>query len=325
MNNILPHVLIIFGPTGVGKTDVSLYVGTKIPIEIINMDMGQFYTPLTIGTAKPNWRKESIPHHLFDIIATPEDYTVARYRATVLSLIKKITESGKLPVLVGGSGFYLRSLFFPPSPMIPDIPTQLISNSNGYGVDQKDLWGTLFTIDPVRAKAIHKNDHYRLKRALSIWCEHGILPSQCRPNVNIPFTYDIVYLSRKRDDLYARINERVLVMFNQGWVDEVRQLMGTSWEAFIKIKKIIGYDEISVYLNGNITLDSAIAMIQKRTRNYAKRQDTYWRHFSRELIAMDNNIGICNHLSSLPIGHLNGNNGVNEIIMRYYGKKSKNE
>src|SRR5579863_9779399 len=116
-----PFMLIVYGPTGVGKTDVALAIAQHIPAEIINMDMGQFYTPLSIGTAKPDWKNSPIPHHLFDIIDTPINYTVAEYRTMLYKTVQEVIGRGNLPILVGGSGFYLHSLLFPPHTAFPDI------------------------------------------------------------------------------------------------------------------------------------------------------------------------------------------------------------
>ena len=107
-----PFTLIIYGPTGVGKTDLALDLAQHIPIEIINMDMGQFYTPLSIGTAKPDWKNSPVPHHLFDIINEPRNFTVSEYRILFYKKVGEIIERGNLPVVVGGSGFYLHSLLF---------------------------------------------------------------------------------------------------------------------------------------------------------------------------------------------------------------------
>lgn len=108
----LPHAIIIYGATGTGKTDFALEIARRTPAEIINMDIGSFYAPLTIGTAKPNWRNEAVVHHLFDIIDEPCNYTVVAYRQACLELVRDIVSRNKLPIIVGGSGFYLKSLFF---------------------------------------------------------------------------------------------------------------------------------------------------------------------------------------------------------------------
>jgi tRNA dimethylallyltransferase len=274
-----PFVLILFGPTGVGKTDFSLEIARQIPAEIINGDTGQLYTPLTIGTAKPDWKNQSVPHHLFDTVDEPKNITVFEYRQQLIEQVEDIWKRNKLPIIVGGSGFYLKSIFFPPQ--VCATPGEL-----KVPVADEELWDTVHAIDPQRAENISHNDYYRLRRALAIWQETGKKPSECEPIYDPPFRFHLIYLSRERDDLYERINERTRYMVEHGWIEEVRSLMDTPWESFLYEKKIIGYDVLLNYLHGNLsemTLDEVIELIQQRTRQYAKRQKTFWKSLERQL------------------------------------------
>ncbi len=268
-------MLIVYGPTGVGKTDFALKVAQHIKSEIINMDIGQFYTPLSIGTAKPNWRSQSVRHHFFDILDKPQNYTVVHYRNACLELVKNICKQGKLPILVGGSGFYLKSLFFPPY-------NQVLNDSSRFVPDNQS-WHDLYAIDPARALKIEKNDSYRINRALTIWHNHGIKPSEYMPVNRIPGNFHVVFLSRPRQNLYDRINRRIITMLDNGWLEEVEPFLGTDWEQFIQEKKIIGYNELLDHLNNRVDLVRAISIIQKRTRRYAKRQYTFWRMLAKIL------------------------------------------
>ena len=273
-------MLIIYGPTGVGKTDMACAIAKEIPAEIINMDMGQFYTPLSIGTAKPDWKNSSIPHHLFDIVDTPSHYTVSEYRTLLYKTVKEITQRGKLPILVGGSGFYLHSLLFPPQVTIPDVD---ISSLYPAGAD---LWDELYAIDPQRALNIDKADEYRIKRALNIWHATGKLPSSYVPVYKPEANFMILFLERDRQELAQRINARVLEMFDQGWIAETEKLGNTAWKQFIYHKNLIGYKEIFDYLAGEKTTSAFSAMvnlISAQTRQYAKRQFTFWRKLEREI------------------------------------------
>jgi tRNA dimethylallyltransferase len=268
-------MIVVYGPTGVGKTAFVDELAQSIPAEIVNADMGQLYVPLSIGTAKPDWRHAPVPHHLFDVINEPVRYTVVAYRELVKKTMDAIWKKNKIPILVGGSAFYLKSLFFPP-----------ISNDIKETVLQEDdLWEQLNTIDPDRASKIPKQDSYRLKRALALYQGTGAKPSEFKPVYDPPAdSYLMICLTRDRKELYERIDRRVLEMFDQGWSQEVSQLLGTNWESFILEKKIIGYDDIVHYLkNGDHSYDDLLARIQKRTRNYAKRQMTFWRMLKRQL------------------------------------------
>lgn len=276
-----PFALIIFGPTGVGKTDLSLEIARHYDSEIINGDMGQFYTPLSIGTAKPDWKNDPVPHHLFDIVDEPRNITVYDYRRMLIEKVNEIWGRGKLPIIVGGSGFYLKSLFFPPSGTA--TPSDFLPQ-----VSDDELWGRLNDIDPERSAHIAPRDYYRLRRALAIWHTTGKSPSSCQPEFDLPFRFLLLYVSRDKDDLYQRINERTHVMVRDGWLDEVRQLKGTPWEAFLYEKKLIGYDVLFDYLchePSELALDRAVELIQQRTRQYAKRQNTFWKGLERQLNA----------------------------------------
>lgn len=270
-------IIIICGPTGVGKSDFAELLAQQISGEIVNMDLGQFYTPLSIGTAKPDWRNARVPHHLFDILNTPKNFTVVEYRQRLLDTCNALWERDITPVVVGGSMFYLKSLFFPP-----------IGESVESGVSHAadSTWEELNAIDPDRAAALHKNDTYRINRAMEIWRTKGIKPSLYQPNLEMPCNVIMLYITRNRDDLYARIDARVIMMMQAGWLDEVKPLCDTPWETFLHEKKLIGYNELLDYLhqlNQNGDFENVISIIQQRCRNYAKRQETFWRGFEKML------------------------------------------
>ena len=281
-------ILIIFGPTGAGKTDLALQIAQHVKAEIVNMDVGQFYTPFSIGTAKPAWHSSAIPHHLFDIIDEPKQLTVVTYRDKLRATINTIWQNKKLPIVVGGSGFYLKSLFFPPQTREGNVEPVLNTAHNA--AYQKAVgsnsWELLQAIDPVRAAQIDKHDTYRINRALAIWYATGQLPSAYAPLYKPLANCLLVFTVRDKHDLYARIDNRVIQMIDHGWIDEVKALQATEWESFIKNKKIIGYDDILTYLASNQSKqekEQMIKIIQQRTRNYAKRQYTFWRMLEKKL------------------------------------------
>jgi tRNA dimethylallyltransferase len=275
-----PLILIIYGPTGVGKTEVSLSFAKHLPAEIINMDVGQFYTPLSIGSAKPDWRNNPISHHLFDILDEPRDCTVQEYRDLLKQTVKDVISRGNLPILVGGSGFYLRSMLFPPR-----VQTDKVDIAHFYKSDAS-FWHELHAIDPQRAAQIDPADTDRIKLALEIWHETGKLPSSFVPEYDPIVDFILLFLERDRDQLNVRINDRVVQMMNDGWLEETEQLLGTPWESFIRRKKIIGYNEIIDFLRGERSekdYTSMIDIIRNKTRQYAKRQFTFWRKLRREI------------------------------------------
>jgi tRNA dimethylallyltransferase len=275
-----PSVIFIYGPTGVGKSDLAILLAQHTPVEIINMDVGQFYTPITIGTAKPNWRAETAPHHLFDIIDQPRNLTVSDYRALLTATLQGVWSRGRMPVVVGGSGFYLKSFLFPPLAE-PNITCDLEAL---YGTDAA-WWDILYDIDAQRAQAIHTSDTYRIKRALEIWHKTGEKPSQRILQYEPVCPYRVIFVARDRAQLYARIDERTIHMLKNGWIEEVAALRSTAWEAFLKTKALIGYPEILHHLENNLDLSKTTQIIQQETRHYAKRQFTFWNMLKRSIEA----------------------------------------
>lgn len=264
------EALIITGPTGVGKTEFVDSVVSSIPSEIVNLDLGQFYEPFGIGTAKPDWAMHPVKHHLFDIIKEPKNYTVVQYRDAVISKVEEIWAKGKLPILVGGSGFYLLSLFYPP----------VESEAKGT-LRSSTSWDELNMLDPERARQIKKSDTYRIQRAIDI-ARSGKTPSELKPKFNPFCSAKIIVLHRGREELYSRINARTIEMLKEGWVKEVCGL-SSEWKQFLLEKKLIGYDDVIEYLNGKISKEVLVEIIRKKTRNYAKRQLTFFRMLERKL------------------------------------------
>lgn len=275
-------MIIISGPTGVGKSDLALSIAERINGDIINIDVGQLYTPCTIGTAKPDWQNSPIKHYLFDYADTPRDITVVEYREAADNVIRLIQAKGHKPCFVGGSGFYISSLFFPPQQVITEVEPEQI--------DYEVSWNELERIDPQRARVIKPTDIYRIGRALALYYSTGQLPSSRKP-IYAPLREHavIILLTRDRADLYQRINERVEIMFQHGWVEEVRSLVGTAWQPFLMKKKLIGYDDIFRALAHNTISGDALVhlkqVIAQKTRHYAKRQETFWRMLKKNLHA----------------------------------------
>ena len=309
-----PRILIIYGPTGVGKTDLALSIAAQTPSEIINMDVGQFYKPFSIGTAKPDWKHLSTSHHLFDIIEEPRNLTVVEYREMVTHLIKKITDRGNLVILVGGSGFYLHSLLFPPVHNIPLINASLSGEKS---------WEFLCAVDPERAKSIHKNDTYRIERALLIWQQTGQKPISLMPEYNPIADFMLLHAGRETAQLNNLINQRVLAMVNQGWIEETKKLISmTDWYNFIRKKKLIGYNEIIDFLESKqdpCSWNYMIEVVSNKTRQYAKRQRTFWRKLKRDIAQQPLRSGVAiGCIEELNLTNLNLRLYINELLQKLY-------
>ena len=281
-------VVIIAGPTASGKSDCAVTLARLINGEIINADTAQMYTRISVGTAKPSdWRFHDIPHHLFDVCSEPIDFDVVQYRSRIVALVDEVTSRQKTPILVGGSLFYIKSLLFPPHAIKGDvaaIPPCV------HALSTQQLWNHLHEIDSVRAAQIHMHDTYRVMRALAIWYDSGEKPSALVPQFKPPFPVQMLFLSPPLEQLYERINRRTELMVNaMGWIDEVAGLVqDSSWWEFVKAKGFIGYAALAEWIEaGGVAaeLPTVIAHIQQDTRNYAKRQRTFWRSFMRQLEA----------------------------------------
>jgi len=297
------HLLIISGPTASGKTDLSVQIAHGLSktrraetrrAEIINADVGQFYTKLSVGTAKPDWKKMPVPHHLFDVLDEPKDLNVCEYRKMVLEKTKEIWKRGNLPIVVGGSLFYIKSLFFPPLESsektsegkgASDKPFHRLSCKEGG--EEETWWAKLNAIDPKRAEQIHPNDTYRIKRAIAIWKKTGKKPSEFEPVMAPEFTATMIFINLPREELFKRIDQRTKEMIESGdWSREARNIMNSEWSDFLKTKKLIGYPEIFDWIENGCreeNLPRLVRDIQTKTRHYAKRQVTFWKKFRKIL------------------------------------------
>lgn len=264
---------LVVGPTGIGKTDFAEKLAIEQGGEIINADLGQMYTKLTIGVAKPNWQASPIVQHMFDILDEPVNYTAADWRHALVGIIGKINASGKPVIIVGGSHFYIQSLLFPPQAM-PTI--DMITSGT---------WQQLQTIDPQRAAVINPNDQYRIERALAIYHATGRKPSEFEPIYNPPWPhhwpYQLIVLSRTADDLKHRLAQRYQLMIKEGWWQEAQALKGTDWEEFVCKKGFIGYKELMAAPNGSCVQEQIV----QQTWQYARQQQKFIKALINKLSA----------------------------------------
>lgn len=296
-----PPLIIIIGPTASGKSMFGTLLAEIINGIIINGDMAQMYEPLTIGTAKPSWRQERVPHLLFDSIREPRDSSALEFRQKTQKAVHDVIDSDNVPIIVGGSLFHISTLFF----ALDDGASSAISQEGGKsipgssvsdGACSLQLWQDLAKKDPERASQIHPKDVYRVKRALDIL--HYKKASECSPQFQPIYNNCVlIHITRDREELYTRINARVHTMFEEGWFEEVCAL-SPEWRSWLRRKKIIGYDML---LDVPHVSEKDIAEIQKKTRHYAKRQLTFWRSFEKKLRAQCfHDILECN-LTLLPV------------------------
>ena len=262
----MKDIVVIAGPTGVGKTKLSVSLAKRINAEIINADSMQIYRGLNIGTAKiKEEEKEGIVHHLFDIKDVEEDYTIYDYQKDCRMVIDDILSRGKKVILVGGSGLYIRAALYDYKLEKEEIRKDYSSYSN------EELMKMVLEINP--SSDIHVNNRKRLERFLNR-SENTV---ENVPKSSPIYNYDIIGLTTDRDNLYNIINNRVDEMVKDGLIEEVKRF----YDSGVNSKSIntgIGYKELYKYFSSCITLDEAIELIKRNSRRYAKRQYTFFNH-----------------------------------------------
>jgi tRNA dimethylallyltransferase len=275
-------ILVITGPTATGKSRLAVAVAEKLKeAEIISMDSMQLYRHMDIGTDKPPKEFiDRVPHHLVDVLE-PLDYcSTAKYRQMCEDAIKDVYGRGRLPILVGGTGLYLKSLLegiFPAPPVNQNIRDQLAREG---GKNPGMLHDLLMKIDPEKATLLGRNDIKRLVRGLEVYLQTGETVTQLQAKQVPPDPgYDpmIVALTGTRGRLHERINKRVNEMIEAGFIDEVRVLIKMGLNSRHVAYQAIGYRSIMAYLRNKLTLQEAVRDIKKDTRQYAKRQQTWFR------------------------------------------------
>ena len=261
-------VICIVGPTGVGKTKMSIELAKRLNGEVINADSTQVYKGLDVATAKvTEEEKENIPHHLFDIKEIDEDYTVFDYQKDARKEIDELLEKNKTPILVGGTGLYIKAVIY-------DYKFNEENNNNLYeDKTNEELYEKLISIDP--NTDIHKNNRKRIIRALNYFEENNEPMSKKEKTDKMLYDTVFIGLTTSRDILYDRINKRVDIMLQNGLEQEAKNL----YDKNIRSKAVmtpIGYKELFEYYDGLISKNDAIDLIKQRSRKYAKRQYTWF-------------------------------------------------
>lgn len=283
-------LIVIAGPTGVGKTDLSLKLAAQLPVEIINGDSMQVYQGLDIGTGKasPEERKE-VPHHLLDWLPVDRDYSASDFKSDAQDLIQEIYARGKLPMVVGGSGLYIQGLLYDMEfgyrgSHDTELRQSLEAWHQRYG--DEALYDKVQAIDPVAVQGIPKTHSRRLIRVWQVYEATGQLFSQ-QAIQGPSYDFLLFVLDRPRPDLYQRINRRVDMMADQGLEREARWLFSQPGSQDFQSSRGIGYKEWLPYFRGQVSRDEVIQQIQQNSRRYAKRQLTWFRNRFKEKIWFD--------------------------------------
>ena len=281
-NSNKPSIVVVCGPTGIGKTSAAIEIAEVFGGEIISADSMQIYRLMDIGTAKPTAsEKARIPHHLIDIIDPDEDFDAARFISLARPLVFDLHRGGTLPVIAGGTGLYIKALLhglFQARPPEPEIRRRLKDEAAAFGPET--LHERLAHIDPQAAIRMHPNDTFRIIRALETYEITGrTLSDHHRTHgfVDSPFRTFKIGLHMERDQLYQRINRRVDRMIAAGLLEEVKSLLQRGYSEDLKSMQAIGYRQMVDYLKGRLEWEEALRILKRDSRRYAKRQMTWFK------------------------------------------------
>ena len=293
-----PSLYVVAGPTASGKTAVAIELAKQINGEIISADSMQIYKYMDIGRAKPTQAEmDGIPHHLLDVALPSDSFSVAEYTQLATAAISDIHSRNRIPILAGGTGFYINAVIY---------GTQFTESEAGQHEKDNQLRkaymqlaaekGALFLheklqgVDSESAKVIHPNNIKRVARALSFCESTGQLFSahNAGQKANMAkYETNFSILTMPREILYERINARVIAMWEAGLPEEVRRLLSWGYHPGLVAMQGIGYKEMLPYINGSQTKEDTIVQIQQATRNYAKRQETWFRHQAKNARLID--------------------------------------
>ena len=276
-----PPLLAIVGPTGIGKTALAVFLSREVSMEVVSADSRQIYRGMDIGTGKPTREEQAaVPYHLVDVVDATEPYHAARFRRDALKAIEEIRRRGRLPVIVGGTGLYVRALLrglSPAPPADPEFRAALRRRADAEGTPA--LHERLRRVDPKAAARIGPHDLVRITRALEVFHLTGRPLSSLHDwgKADLPFRLLMVGLTMDRSRFYRRLELRCQKMIDQGLVEEVKTLLDRGVDPSCPAMQGIGYRHVVAHLEGKWSLPEAVRMMQRDTKRYAKRQWTWFR------------------------------------------------
>jgi tRNA dimethylallyltransferase len=283
MPSELPKVLVITGPTATGKTSLGIELAKRLNGEIISADSRQVYIHMDIGTAKPTREeRREVPHHLIDIACPDQTYSAGAFAREAKIIVEQLLNKKKLPIIVGGTGLYLKALMdglFEAPKADPQIRERLKLEAEQYGLQR--LYRRLEGIDPVTVGWISPKDRIRIVRALEVYEQTGKPISLWHKETNsLRRSYQFINfgMTMSRNLLYQRINARVDRMMESGFIAEVEKLRSLGYSFDLPALRTFGYLDLVNYLQGKLELQDAVDRFKRKTRNFAKRQFTWFRH-----------------------------------------------
>jgi len=275
-----PSLVLLVGPTAVGKTQLALQLAEQMNGEIVSADSRLFYRGMDIGTAKPSRAELArVPHHLIDIAEPDETVSLAVFQQKAAEAISRISVRNKLPLLVGGTGQYIRAVTqgWSPPEVKPDERLRVMLEKMGEDKGKEWLYEKLETLDPHAAKAIDFRNVRRTIRALEVILLTGRRFSEQRGQGESPYRLISIGLTRPREELYRRVDQRIDAMFANGFVEEVRGLLDKGYSASLPAMSAIGYRECIRVVQGEWTVEQARAEIRRATRVFIRRQANWFK------------------------------------------------
>jgi len=273
-------VILIIGPTAVGKTELSLQLAEHLKGEIISTDSRLFYRGMDIGTAKPTPEERArVPHHLIDVADPDEIWSLAMFQQAATEIIADICARGKLPFLVGGTGQYIRAVTesWTPPEVKPDPRLRAVLEALANEKDIYWLHKGLERLDPVAAEKIDPRNVRRTIRALEVILTTGKLFSRQRGQSDSPYNLLTIGLKRSREELYQRVDERIEAMFENGLLDEVQRLLNRGYSPDLPTMSAIGYRECIQVVKGQLSIEQAKVEMRRTTRVFVRRQANWFK------------------------------------------------
>jgi tRNA dimethylallyltransferase len=270
-------VYLLCGPTGAGKSQIALQIADKYKGEVLSADSRQIYAGMDIGTAKLPPAERKVRHHLLDVVRPDELFSAQDFCRKAIMILNELKEKGIKPFVTGGTGLYLKALtegLFAGTGRVAQL------RKSWEKKPVSELYAELAKVDPQKAARLSENDRQRVERALEVFHTHGQPMSELEKKRSSPAGFKFLWagLTLERKELYARIDARVEKQLAEGWVDEVKNLMKTGFRPEWPGYKTIGYREVYRHLSGELGYSEMVQLIKQKTRNYAKRQLTWFRH-----------------------------------------------
>ena len=301
MDNIKDKMIILTGPTAVGKTDISIKLAKKIGGEIVSADSIQVYKHMDIGSAKITPEEmQGVPHHLIDVLEPDQDFNVVLFKEMATKAISEIYSRGHIPIITGGTGFYIQALLYDIDFKATDSDSDFDKNDYRQSLEQllaqkgaRYLHDMLREVDSEYADEVHYNNTKKVIRALEYYQQTGERLSEHNKKERAkasPYNFAYFVLTQDRSVLYKRIEKRIDIMLEQGLVEEVQWLLDNyNLTKAMTSMQGLGYKEVYAYLNGDMTYDEAVYILKRDTRHFAKRQLTWFRR-EKEVTWVDKDI-----------------------------------